>query len=248
MDDRTRNLKEYFPQIYDNITEIQEIALTEQPIIDDIDYHIHEIFKNSFIVTSDEEGISRYEDLLGITPEKFDTLETRRLSVLSSWSTSTLFTYRILLQRLSQICGDNKFEVEKDFDNFRIIIKLYNIERTLVEAVKQLGTKLIPANMIWWVNQSISFIMLYTERLNNFKINLINEIVEYSDKIDLTVSNKITIFETENINNYLYRLNGEWILDGSVKLNSMIHDMNMNMKLSINNKENIYATINGEPV
>ena len=54
------------------------------------------VFRNRFIATADEYGISRFEKLLQIYPDSRDDLETRRIRVLNRWFNAIPYTIRTL--------------------------------------------------------------------------------------------------------------------------------------------------------
>ena len=76
-------LIEYLPPIVSKIREIKEICAAEQPEFDLLEKQVDQILANMFILLADKEGIERFEQELNITPKASDTLEDRRLNVLS---------------------------------------------------------------------------------------------------------------------------------------------------------------------
>ncbi len=74
------------------------------------------VLRNRFIETADEYGISRFEAMLGIYPSEEDTLELRRERVRSKWFDRIPYTWKILLQRLTQLCGDTGFVLMHNFE------------------------------------------------------------------------------------------------------------------------------------
>ncbi len=74
------------------------------------------VLRNRFIETADEYGISRFEAMLGIYPSEEDTLELRRERVRSKWFDRIPYTWKILLQRLTQLCGDTGFVLTHNFE------------------------------------------------------------------------------------------------------------------------------------
>lgn len=62
--------------------------------------------KNEFIATADEYGIGRFEKILHILPSRNDTLESRRSRVQSRWFMALPYTWRMLIQKLTALCGE----------------------------------------------------------------------------------------------------------------------------------------------
>ena len=81
-----RNLIRYLPDILKRnldfriLMEVQE-NYGLQPLWD----AAQTVFDDQFITTADEYGIARYESILGLKPDKDDTLEERRRAVLMAW-------------------------------------------------------------------------------------------------------------------------------------------------------------------
>ena len=74
------------------------------------------ILYNRFLSTADENGLNRYEEMMGIYPSEEDTLESRRLRIQTKWFNSTPYTLRVLIQRLEAICGTGNFEISGNFE------------------------------------------------------------------------------------------------------------------------------------
>lgn len=104
--------------------------------------------KNEFIETADEYGISRFEKLLSILPYKNETLEARRAKVFIKWFNMLPYTWRVFLNRLTLICGENNFTIEGDFDHYLIRMET-NLEAFgLMETLESLLITMVPCNMV----------------------------------------------------------------------------------------------------
>lgn len=85
-----RNLIRYLPDILKRnldfriLMEVQE-KYGLQPVWDSA----QSVFDDQFITTADEYGIARFEGILGLKPDKDDTLEDRRKAVLMAWRRNT---------------------------------------------------------------------------------------------------------------------------------------------------------------
>ncbi|MDE6052163.1 MAG: YmfQ family protein [Lachnospiraceae bacterium] len=74
---------EYYPQIIRQIKEIQQIARAEDIEFSKLRRRMAETIGNMFIFTANEEGIGRFEKMLGITTDTKQKLDDRRLYLLS---------------------------------------------------------------------------------------------------------------------------------------------------------------------
>ena len=111
------------------------------------------VLYNEFIATADEYGISRFEKLMQILPYDGDTLETRRLRVQSRWFSMLPYTWRMLLQKLTILCGGD-FEVsvpELGEYELHISVVLGPRTRTLLVDVLQMLEGFLPTNLYYQV-------------------------------------------------------------------------------------------------
>lgn len=94
---------EYYPPIIKQIKEIQQIAKAEDKEFLKLAHESENVINNMFISTSNEEGVKRFEKLLGIIPDNGRTLEERRQDVIIHMNTPC--TYRTLLNKLEVLYG-----------------------------------------------------------------------------------------------------------------------------------------------
>lgn len=104
--------------------------------------------KNEFIATADEYGISKFEKILHIFPSRDDTLESRKSRVQSRWFTSLPYTWRMLIQKLIVLCGKDDFTITKQFDFYRIDLKVHFEYFGQVEELERIINSMVPCNML----------------------------------------------------------------------------------------------------
>ena len=75
----------HYPLVVRNIREIQQIARAEDIEFAKLRAWMGNVSGNMSIMDADEQGISRLEAILGMTPAAGDTLETRRARVKARW-------------------------------------------------------------------------------------------------------------------------------------------------------------------
>lgn len=76
------NILEYMPDYYDGVYEIEELLKAQGKALDAGDAKQEKILANQFVGQADADGISIYEQQLGITPPAGASLEERRQTVL----------------------------------------------------------------------------------------------------------------------------------------------------------------------
>lgn len=103
---------------------------------------------NQFILTCDENGISRFEQLLNIVPNNNDTLNVRISRVLARWNETIPYTYRSLIEKLNIICGDGNYQIVPNFNEYEMELIVNLPLSGQVEELDYMLPYLIPANIV----------------------------------------------------------------------------------------------------
>ena len=102
----------YFPSYYDNVLEIDILKNVENSELDTAYKIFQEIYRNQFIVTCDENGIVKYETLLGIIANpSTETLQFRIERVLNRLNQKPPYTINFLKLFLDDLLGKNKYNI-----------------------------------------------------------------------------------------------------------------------------------------
>ncbi len=102
------------------------------------------VLKNEFIETADEYGISKFEKLLSIIPLKEDTIQIRRARVQAGWFIRLPYTWRMLLQKLTEICGIVTIILENSYlIHMKVEVELQWQIDSLIDVV----SRMLPCNM-----------------------------------------------------------------------------------------------------
>ena len=150
-DVRTVNLSSYLPDFIAEIKEIDNIMCAENSEFDVFYTKSRDILNNAFILTCDERGIKRYEDLVGVKPGADDTLKQRIDRVLAFWWIDNVYTLSYLKQKLKEICKGYNFAISINYDEYRIDVAISSRHYKDVENLEKLLKIIIPANMSWRV-------------------------------------------------------------------------------------------------
>ncbi len=138
-------LVEYLPPVVRQIREMKEICAAEQPEFDLLAQQVDQILANMFILLANEEGIERFEKELKITPKPTDTLEDRRLNVLSRANKSKVTT-ALIMSIISNYSAAT--ELIKDFDNDELKIVL-NADASSLQTIYDILDEKIPLNIYY---------------------------------------------------------------------------------------------------
>lgn len=114
------------------------------------------VLKNEYIETADEYGISRLENVLKILPSKEDTIESRRSRVQARWSSTIPYTERMLIEKLTVLCGGNNFTLTKKYDCYTIEIEVSLELFGQVAELERMIEGMIPCNMVVSIQNKIA--------------------------------------------------------------------------------------------
>lgn len=103
---------------------------------------------NRFISTADEYGISRFEQMLGISPSVTDDLETRRIRVYNRWNIAIPYTMRTLLKRLISLLGEKEFTIRGKFsDSYELTVTVYT-DCPQIDELEYTLSEMVPMNIV----------------------------------------------------------------------------------------------------
>lgn len=149
---REVELVSYLPPFMQEYKEPVEALEAENPEFDIVWNAMHRILYNRFISTADEYGISRFEKILHIYPNKTDTLELRRMRVQNRWSNSIPYTMRVLAKKLIELLGgEHNFLISSDFKTkYELVLTVYSIveDDNISAEINHLFATMIPINIV----------------------------------------------------------------------------------------------------
>lgn len=181
-------LIDYYPRVVGQIREMKEICKAEQPEFDNINKEVDRLLANMFITTSDEHGIARFEEELGIVPTPEQSIEERRIVVLIRVAKKNL-SFKDILNLIQNYSSEIDLAPDYDNDELSVIVG---------DAVNNVGTIYKTLDGILGLNIYIFFAYEATTFL---------EMIETPKALDL-----------ETTVNWWGNRKDAWYLDGSVKL------------------------------
>ena len=154
--------------------------------------------KNAFVATADEYGIGRFERILGIFPDKGETLEERRTKLLMKYNLRLPYTLSFLKSMLDSAIGGENYTIERLYEIYQLKICIINQDICQVGNIYDVIEGLLPGNMK---------LSLYAEY---------REAVKAEIKQAMSVTFISAFYPRMNIPTLF--LNGTWELDGSQTL------------------------------
>lgn len=146
---REVDLVMYLPPFMRDYKETVATLEAENPEFHIVWDAVNRVLYSHFISTADEYGISRFERLLGIFPSSEDTLESRRSRVQSKWFNTIPYTMKVLLQKLTVLCGNTSFSLKNNFTEGYTLTMNTNLELYgQVEELEYIINTMIPENIV----------------------------------------------------------------------------------------------------
>lgn len=165
-----KKLQDYLPPILLETCEFPLLCLTGQAEIDALVAGADEVLASQFVLTAPLRGIERYERVFGLVPKDTDTIEDRRARILAKMNRSLPYTIRRLRQMLAAMCGEDACTTEMIYAAYHLIVHMIEDVQGTQDAVFELLTGVVPANILWEINIESSHptalgvaCMMYTE-------------------------------------------------------------------------------------
>jgi hypothetical protein len=148
---RVINLINYLPPFLREYQEMQAIMSAENA---DAQYLADECLlalNNTFILDADIRGVQRFERALKITPKSTDTLDDRRLRILTKVVGDLPYTFKKLIKQLDAACGTGGYALTINHTAYSVTVILEmsaTYARTQISELTAQFRKIVPANML----------------------------------------------------------------------------------------------------
>lgn len=143
-----RKLIDYLPIYVQSFAEIRAIMNAEQISVETTWTGAENVMNDQFITLATENGVKRWESILGITPKANFTLDERKFLILARLNEQLPYTKESLESALTSLCGADGYTLKIDSDKYEMVVKLALDNENNVSAVVDLLDKMIPANIV----------------------------------------------------------------------------------------------------
>ncbi|XZJ78211.1 putative phage tail protein [Clostridium perfringens] len=143
------DIKPYFPSLYKNILEIDNLVKVENDLFENLNSEFDKAIRNEYVVTADKETIKRYETLLRITDGDDKELGFRRQRILNRLAMNMPFTIKALKQKLDELIGKGNYNVFVDPDRFTLYVESKILNQVWFNETYITIHKMKPANIIF---------------------------------------------------------------------------------------------------
>lgn len=147
MNDRIIEIENYWTRIVRDTAEFQQIADAENPEFNTVLKCLYNILKDGFINDLTENGAMRWEKILELPVSSTATLEERKVRILTYLSIRRPYTIRVLKQMITNLLGEDNFELSIDNDAQTLRIVMPNDVLSKLDQVKELSNRVIPQNL-----------------------------------------------------------------------------------------------------
>lgn len=143
-----RKLIDYLPLFVQDYAEIKAIMDAEQVDIVIGWENGENVMNDQFIRDATENGVKRWESILGIVPKATFTMDERKFQILSRLNWRLPYTLESLKMALTALCGENGYSLKLDTDKYELTVRLALSNENKIEAVSELLYNMIPANLV----------------------------------------------------------------------------------------------------
>lgn len=136
-------LIDYLPQVLKEIYEFKVLSDVGDNELIKLKENIDGIFREMFVYTAEDEGLSRLEEILNLTSGVNDSVDFRRFQILAKLNGGN----RNLMKRIEVLVGED-FIVDYYWREYKLVVKLPLKNKKYLNAVKDMLDNTVPLNLI----------------------------------------------------------------------------------------------------
>lgn len=146
-------ISDLLPNLYKNNLEMLNIINSEEEELENnLKPKIDDSFLDTFATKATEKGISNFEEIFGIKPNKFiETLESRREIIMNRLVSHIPYTEKYLVDKLNSMLGPENWSYEIDYNTYTL--KVYSLipGKTWYQELLNFLDQIVPCNIDWSV-------------------------------------------------------------------------------------------------
>ncbi|WP_258115652.1 YmfQ family protein [Levilactobacillus yiduensis] len=145
------NLKDYLPDYYDGVREMQRLMEAEQKMGDQFGDSEERLLMNQFVMQADSEGLALFEYQLGLPTDYIKSLESRQYDVLMRILPPrpiTIRYFRELIQSLDIIAVVDVDHIKSHIDTMS---EAHDITPEQIKRLRYLLNVYLPVNMTYQI-------------------------------------------------------------------------------------------------
>jgi hypothetical protein len=145
--DREIDPIKYLPPVMQEVREIQELYRVVRPELELVYLESKRSLDECFVLSAEGYGLERMESMLGITPYTDDSVEDRRLRILTKLNGDTPYTFERLYEKLKTLCGEDNVYMAYSKDIYTLDVQISLIAKRQFETVKEMLLEIVPCNI-----------------------------------------------------------------------------------------------------
>lgn len=145
---RTVAIENYWAAVVGKAGEFKQIAAAENPEFNKLAECLKRILQDAFIQDATEYGVSRWEKMLNLAPYDTDTLEDRKIKILTYLSLRLPYTWRVLEQMICSFVGEGNYSMSYINDFSKLTIRVKVDSATAYETIQTLLKNVLPQHII----------------------------------------------------------------------------------------------------
>lgn len=148
MDNRIVAIENYWASVVRKTEEFKQIALAMNPEFNKLAECIERMLQDSFVNDATEYGVSRWESMLQIAPSVNDTLEDRKIRILTYLNIRLPYTWRTLQEMISSFVGENNFTIKFYNDICKLEVRVKVQSESTLDIILTMLKSVVPQNVV----------------------------------------------------------------------------------------------------
>ena len=133
----------HYPPVIKQIKEMQQIAKAEDIEFSKLNVSINKVIRNMFVFTADETGVMRFEKLLGIKPKAAQSLDDRKIYILSMMNRRKMSLSELMAMLSNYSEG---ITLLNDIANMEMIVEI-NTDAGSLDMLNKIIDEILPLNI-----------------------------------------------------------------------------------------------------
>ena len=134
-----------YPPVIKQIREMQQIAKAEDIEFSKLNVSISEVIRNMFVSTANETGVRRFEKLLGIKPKAEQSLDDRKIYILSMMNRRKMSLSELMTMLSNYSEG---ITILNDIENMEMIVEI-NTDAGSLDMLNSIIDEILPLNIFF---------------------------------------------------------------------------------------------------
>ena len=145
---RQANILSYLPTVIAEIREVQALGNVENPELSGLWQRIENARNDQFLYLMTENGASRWEQILGISPLSTDSLEDRRFRIINKLNAALPYTYEKIISHMNALCGEDGYVMNYDSTTWTLTVRVKLNRKNQYDEILSFLKESMPMNIV----------------------------------------------------------------------------------------------------